>query len=261
MCHIIPYSTGMSVPGRMRTYSVACAAVRVRRGSMTTTFALLQLGAFEQVLQRHRMGFGRVAAHDDLRLGVADVGVAVRHRAVAPGIGHAGDGGRMADARLVVGVVGAPERAELAEQIRAFVGHLGRAEPIDRVAAGLLADRHELVADLVDGLRPTDTRVHWPLTSFIGYFRRRSPGTSSRTEAPLAQCEPRLIGESQLGSWPTHTPFDDFGGDGAADRAMRADALADGRAAAHRPAAAGFGLAHGRERQRAERGETAGRQP
>src|SRR5260370_1097976 len=51
------------------------------------------------------------------------------------------------------------------------------------------------------------TRVHWPLTSFIGYFRRRSPCTSSRTEAPLAQCEPRLIGESQPGSWPIHTPF------------------------------------------------------
>src|SRR5262252_365302 len=51
------------------------------------------------------------------------------------------------------------------------------------------------------------TRVHWPLTSFIGYFRRRSPCTSSRTAAPLAQCEPRLIGESQLGSWPIQTPF------------------------------------------------------
>src|SRR5205085_3660980 len=24
---------------------------------------------------------------------------------------------------------------------------------------------------------------------------------------PLAQCEPRLSGESQLGSWPIHTPF------------------------------------------------------
>src|SRR5712691_1799296 len=52
-----------------------------------------------------------------------------------------------------------------------------------------------------------DTRVHWPLTSFIGYFRRRSPCTSSRTAAPLAQCEPRLMGESQPGSWPIHTPF------------------------------------------------------
>src|SRR5690349_14718827 len=50
-------------------------------------------------------------------------------------------------------------------------------------------------------------RVHWPFTSFIGYFRRRSPLTNSRTEAPLAQCEPRLIGDSQLGSWPTHTPL------------------------------------------------------
>src|SRR5258705_13826204 len=48
---------------------------------------------------------------------------------------------------------------------------------------------------------------HSPLTSFIGYFSRRSLCTSSRTEAPLAQCEPRLIGESQLGSWPIHTPF------------------------------------------------------
>src|SRR6516164_3226339 len=50
-------------------------------------------------------------------------------------------------------------------------------------------------------------RVHWPLASFIGYLSRRSPETSSRTEAPLAQCEPRLIGLSQLGSWPIHTPF------------------------------------------------------
>src|SRR6195256_2737910 len=52
-----------------------------------------------------------------------------------------------------------------------------------------------------------ESRVHSPLTSFIGYFRRRSPCTSSRTEAPLAQCEPRLIGLSQAGSWPTQTPF------------------------------------------------------
>src|SRR6476646_12236833 len=52
-----------------------------------------------------------------------------------------------------------------------------------------------------------DTRCHFPPASFIGYLRRRSPETSSRTAAPFAQCEPRLIGESQLGSWPTQTPF------------------------------------------------------
>src|SRR5690349_7863021 len=50
-------------------------------------------------------------------------------------------------------------------------------------------------------------RVHWPLASFIGYLSRRSPETGSRTAAPLAQCEPRLIGLSQLGSWPIHTPL------------------------------------------------------
>src|SRR5581483_3437856 len=50
-------------------------------------------------------------------------------------------------------------------------------------------------------------RVHWPFASFIGYFSRRSPETSSRTDAPLAQCEPRLIGLSQLGSWPIQTPL------------------------------------------------------
>src|SRR3954464_8991566 len=50
-------------------------------------------------------------------------------------------------------------------------------------------------------------RCHSPLTSFVGYLVRRSPCTSSRTEAPLAQCEPRLSGLSQAGSWPTQTPF------------------------------------------------------
>src|SRR4051812_9617971 len=50
-------------------------------------------------------------------------------------------------------------------------------------------------------------RCHSPSTSFIGYLVRRSPCTSSRTEAPLAQCDPRLSGLSHAGSWPTQTPF------------------------------------------------------
>src|SRR3954447_23735303 len=50
-------------------------------------------------------------------------------------------------------------------------------------------------------------RCHCPPASFIGYFRRRSPCTSSRTDAPFAQCVPRLMGLSQDGSWPTQTPF------------------------------------------------------
>ena len=52
-------------------------------------------------------------------------------------------------------------------------------------------------------------RFHLPPSSFIGYFRRCESCVMpcSRIEAPLAQCAPRLIGESNTGSWRTHTPF------------------------------------------------------
>jgi hypothetical protein len=66
----------------------------------------VELLAGEQVLQRHRMRLGRVAAHDHHGLGVADIVVAVGHRTIAPRIGYAGDGGGMTDARLMVGAVG-----------------------------------------------------------------------------------------------------------------------------------------------------------
>src|SRR5215470_19116069 len=54
-----------------------------------------------------------------------------------------------------------------------------------------------------------EMRWYLPFTSFIGYFRRCecSVMPCSRTEAPFAQCEPRLSGESNTGSWRTHTPF------------------------------------------------------
>src|SRR5690606_2532932 len=52
-------------------------------------------------------------------------------------------------------------------------------------------------------------RCHLPPTSFTGYLSRCESCVMpcSRIEAPLAQCEPRLIGESNTGSWRTHTPF------------------------------------------------------
>src|SRR5262249_32658584 len=49
-----------------------------------------------------------------------------------------------------------------------------------------------------------------------------------------------------------------FGGDRAADRAVGADALADGDLRAGGGGRAGLGLAHAAERQGAERGETSG---
>src|SRR6185295_5676054 len=50
---------------------------------------------------------------------------------------------------------------------------------------------------------------HLPPESFIGYFRRCESWAMpcSRIDAPLAQCAPRLSGESNTGSWRIQTPF------------------------------------------------------
>ena len=133
----------------------------VRRGAREARVEHEHVGAVDllagqDVLQRHRMGFGGIRAHEDDGLRVAHVVVGIRHRAVAPGVGDAGDGGGVADTGLVVDRVGAPERRELAEQIAAFVGEFRRAEQVDGIGAGLGADFHHLVADLVDGLVPRD---------------------------------------------------------------------------------------------------------
>src|SRR5882724_958773 len=54
-----------------------------------------------------------------------------------------------------------------------------------------------------------EMRWYLPFTSFIGYLRRCecSVMPCSRTDAPFAQCAPRLSGESNTGSCRTHTPF------------------------------------------------------
>ena len=92
---------------------------------------------------------------------------AVGHRAVAPVLATPVTGRRMADTRLVVGIAGAPERAELAEQIRAFIGHLGRSEPIDGIRSRPLTNLQQLVADLVNRRVPGNARP-LPVDSFIG---------------------------------------------------------------------------------------------
>src|SRR5690606_5543811 len=61
-----------------------------------------------------RVGLRRVRAHEQHGLRVLHVVVGVGHGAVTPGVRHARHGGGMADARLVVAVVGAEEGHELA---------------------------------------------------------------------------------------------------------------------------------------------------
>src|SRR5262245_28329470 len=56
----------------------------------------------------------------------------------------------MADARLVIRIVGSPIGGEFAIEIGAFVGELGGPKPVDRLGTRLFADFHQLVANLVD---------------------------------------------------------------------------------------------------------------
>src|SRR5262249_41880396 len=149
------------------------------------------------------------------------------------------------DARLVVDVVGAHEGRELAEQIRAFVGLLGRAEPVDRVRPVGGADLLELVADLVDRGLPRDLLplavdqlegVAQPAIA-VHQLTRRSTLGAVRAAADRA-VPARLLADP-------HTVHH-LGDDGAADRAVRADVLPGGdlRACGRE---AGLGLAHAGE--------------
>src|SRR5437879_7996472 len=123
----------------------------------------------------------------------------------------------MTDARLMVGVVGPPERTELAEKIRAFVGHLGRAQPINGIAARLLAKLHELVADLVDRGMPGEPR---PLTVYklhriaqpaVAVHELAHRGALRAMRAAVNRRMPaRLLADPDA--------IQDLGGDGATDR-------------------------------------------
>src|SRR3954468_17416777 len=76
-------------------------------------------------------------------------------------------------------------------------------EPIQNVASG--PDSFLIAASFCEtSVRATsqEMRCHLPPTSFIGYFSRWESCVMpcSRIEAPFAQCDPRLIGESKTGS-------------------------------------------------------------
>src|SRR5258706_11164392 len=81
-------------------------------------------------------------------------------------------------------------------------------EPIQKVASGPLSFLIASSLSLTSFSASSQLmRFHFPSTSFIGYLRRCSPWPCSRIDAPLAQCAPRLIGESNTGSCRIHTPF------------------------------------------------------
>jgi hypothetical protein len=81
----------------------------------------VELLAFKNVLKRNRMRLGRIAAHLKNSLGIANIVVAVRHRAIARGIGDPGDRGGMADSCLMIGIISSPECRELAVEVSSLI--------------------------------------------------------------------------------------------------------------------------------------------
>src|SRR6476660_7774098 len=162
----------------------------------------------------------------------------------------------MADARLMIGVVGSPEGAKLAEQIGAFIGHFGRSEPVDGVAARLLANLEQFVADLVDcgipgNARPLPVdelhRITQPPNA-VHEFAHGSALRAMRTAIDRG-FPTRLLADPYL--------VQHLRSHRAPDRAMCADALANGCACGERACCRCFRLADAADRQRAQRGESA----
>ena len=199
--------------------------IRLRRGAREARLGDDHLRAgflrVQHVQHRHRVRLGGVAADVQRALRVLHVVVRIRHRAVAPGVRHPGDGRRVADARLVIAVVAAEVRDELAQQVRLLVAVLRAADPEHRVGARFLADLDQLVAELVDRLVPGDLLV----LAVDELHRRLQPMVAVAVladrcalRAVRAEIQRRI--EHRLLAHP-HAVLDD-GVERAADRAVRA---------------------------------------
>ena len=160
-------------------------------------------------------------------LAVLHVVVRIGHRAVAPGVGDAGDRGGVADARLVVAVVGAPEATPTCAAGRparccAWTSRRRRSSP------GRSALRSSSILALISFSAWSQLmRSYLPLTSFIGYLQavlavavlaqRRALG------AVRAEVDRRV--EHRLLAHPDAVL--DHRVDGAAHRAVAADGALD----------------------------------
>ena len=101
-------------------------------------------------------------------------------------------------------------------------------------------------------------RCHWPSTSFIGYLQPAVAMHELAHRGALGAMRAAVDRAVPGGLLADPDAVLHFGDDGAADRAMGADILADGDCGAGAAGAAGLGLAHAAERQRAQRRQTAG---
>ena len=152
----------------------------------------------------------------------------------------------------------APQRGELAVQVRLLVRELRRAEPVDGVGAVLLADLEHLVADLVDRLVPGNAlplaadelhRVLEALVAVAVLAHRRALG------AMRAEVEGRV----EVGLLAGPDAVLHLGDDAAADRTVRADRALDHDLAVACCGDGGIGALHHAHRHRRGDGGAAGR--
>ena len=105
------------------------------------------------------VSLGSIGANVHGALAVLHVVVRIGHGAVAPRIGHTSYRGGVANTRLVIGVVGAPEAHKFAQEIRLFVVVLGGANVVNAVRAAGFAQVHHAFADFFQSHVPADTLV------------------------------------------------------------------------------------------------------
>ena len=113
----------------------------------------------QHVQQADRVRLCGVRADVQGDLAVLHVVVRIGHGTIAPGVGNTGYRGGVANTRLVVAVVAAPETDKLAQQVGLLVVVLARAHPVNRIWPAGLAQLHQLGADLGQRGIPADALV------------------------------------------------------------------------------------------------------
>src|ERR1700761_7992373 len=131
----------------------------------------------------------------------------------------------MADSRLMIRVVGSPERGELAIQVSRFIGELGGAQPVDGFRPRLLPDVQQLVADLIDGLIPGDP-CPLPVNELHRVAQPPIAGHVIPNRGAFAAMRTSIDGTVIVRLLSGPHPIGDFTNDGTTDGAMCADILA-----------------------------------
>ena len=225
--------------------------IRMRRGAGEARVNHNQIGAVlflacQHMLQADRVRFRRIAAHDDHGLGIADVVIGIGLRAITPGIGNTGHRGGMANARLMVDVIRAPEGGQFAIEISAFIGEFGAAQPEHAIGAAFLAGFHQLVANFGQRIVPGHA-LPLAIHQLHRVFDAPVAMHQFTYRCALGAMRATIDGGFPSGFLAHPNAILHFSNHGAANGTMGADILhaLHGLRVIHRP---GFGGAHGGKR-------------